>query len=621
MKTTTQQREHLEALIGRAEQEAKRRPRRYRAKVGLLALLGYLVIFGMLFTLVAISVGIGWAALASTTFAILLLKKKLIVVILAMIYVLLRALWVKFEPPTGYRLTAKHYPKLFERLKTLSRQLRAPRIHQVILTPEYNAAIVQTPRLGVFGFPKNTLFLGLELLLSLSPAQAEAVIAHELGHLSAAHSRFAGWIYRVRLSWQRIVAGLERQQNIGASLMRRFFDWYAPTFAAYSFALARTNEFAADAVAAQLTSRHDAAQALVNTYVVSGLVNEHFWTPFLKQADTSELPTAPFKPLCDFLRQPPFETADLHAKVAEALKVATGHYDTHPALTDRLQALKTEAPLPKMPADSAARAWLGGELDRVLADFDADWLKNNDDKWRERYRYCQEGRQTLAELSQQASETLSAAQHWQLAVLTEEFAPDIDPLPLFQSYRAAHADADADFVIGRLLLKRDDSAGIAAIEAAIAAKPELTLEGCRWLDYFYRRRGDEAAADDCLKRAERQMDINRAAGLERDTLTRKDRFVKPRADEATLAAIRAAAAEVAGVKRVWLAEKPMQHYPEAKTYAVVFAKSAFANEKKLTRQLLERLSLPHTLFVLAKSGSHAAIAKRAIKAGSEIYRR
>ncbi|WP_445372173.1 M48 family metallopeptidase [Methylomonas sp. HW2-6] len=621
MKSTTERREHLEALICRAEREAQQRPDLYRAKVGLMALLGYLVIFGVLFTLLALSVGIGWAALASTTFAILLLKKKLIFVILGMIYVLLRALWVKFEAPDGYRLTAKQYPQLFDRLKTLSRQLRAPRIHQVILTPEANAAIVQTPRLGVFGFPKNTLILGLELLMSLSPAQAEAVIAHELGHLSAAHGRFGGWIYRVRLGWQRIVDGLEQQQNIGASLMRRFFDWYAPTFAAYSFALARSNEFAADAVAAQLTSRADAAQALVNSYVVSGLVNERFWAPFFQQADCNEQPAAPFGPLRDFLSQAPFAADELQRKSAEAMAVATGHYDTHPALSDRLQALQAGTPLPKMPALSAAHAWLGERLTTVLTDFDRLWLQRHGDKWQERFNYCQQGRSQLAELTPLPAETLSRDQQWRLATLTEEFAPDIDPLPLFQRYRAAHIDANADFVIGRLLLKRGDAAGIDAIQVAMQAKPELALDGCRWLEYFYRSRGEDAAAEQWVRRAERQIDVNHAAAIERQNLTRKDVLIMPDADGDTLAVLRAAGQNLSGVKRIWLAEKPMQHYPEAKTYVVAFAKTRFANEKKLTQQLIAELQLPQNLFVLCKSGAYAAIAKRAIKAGIEVYRR
>ena len=49
----------MESLITRAEKEAHERPRRYQLKVTMLALLGYLVIFGMLFALLSLSIGIG----------------------------------------------------------------------------------------------------------------------------------------------------------------------------------------------------------------------------------------------------------------------------------------------------------------------------------------------------------------------------------------------------------------------------------------------------------------------------------------------------------------------------------------------------------------------------------
>ena len=70
----------MESLITRAEKEAHERPRRYQLKVIMLALLGYLVIFGMLFALLSLSIGIGWAALTSTTFAILLLNCSALII-------------------------------------------------------------------------------------------------------------------------------------------------------------------------------------------------------------------------------------------------------------------------------------------------------------------------------------------------------------------------------------------------------------------------------------------------------------------------------------------------------------------------------------------------------------
>lgn len=59
---------------------------------------------------------------------------------------------------------------------------------------------MQHARLGVLGWHVNYLILGLPLMQAVSPEQFRAIVAHELGHLSRNHSRFAGWIYRVRLT-------------------------------------------------------------------------------------------------------------------------------------------------------------------------------------------------------------------------------------------------------------------------------------------------------------------------------------------------------------------------------------------------------------------------------------
>ena len=218
--------------------------------------------------------------------------------------------------------------------------------------------------------------------MSMTPEQARSVVAHELGHLSGKHSRFSGWIYRVRLSWQRIMTELDQQDNFGAALMRRFFDWYAPTFAAYSFALARANEYSADKVAAQLTSREDMAHALVNTYVVHDLLGDQYWQPFLKQADETPQPAdSPYRQLMGFLKQHRFEASALQTKISKAMAIKTDHFDTHPALSDRLDALQC-LPVPPEPVNqSAALRWLGTQLPAIIKDFDQDWMQRNAASW------------------------------------------------------------------------------------------------------------------------------------------------------------------------------------------------------------------------------------------------
>jgi Zn-dependent protease with chaperone function len=188
----------FEQFAHRAERRADYSMSIHKFRLALFALLGYVVIIGVLGVLVALVNGVLAASIYSTALLIILIKKKLIFLIVPAIWILTKSLWVKLEAPGGYRLTKKNCPQLFEEIDSLRRSLKALKIHEVILTADLNAAISQTPRLGVLGWQKNTLILGLELLLTLSPEHARAVVAHEFGHLSGNHSRFAGWIYRIR---------------------------------------------------------------------------------------------------------------------------------------------------------------------------------------------------------------------------------------------------------------------------------------------------------------------------------------------------------------------------------------------------------------------------------------
>ncbi|MEG4802819.1 M48 family metallopeptidase [Microcoleus sp. ARI1-B5] len=131
----------------------------------------------------------------------------------------------------------------------LTTKLQAPRFHNILLNREFNAAVVQVPRLGIFGWQKNYLLLGLPLMQSLSLEQFKAVRAHEVGHLSRNHSRFAGWIYRIRKTWLQIYERLHQSEQHGASILfNSFLEWYWPSFNAYSFILARMDEYEADRV-------------------------------------------------------------------------------------------------------------------------------------------------------------------------------------------------------------------------------------------------------------------------------------------------------------------------------------------------------------------------------------
>ena len=117
-RSTTAQREHFEALAREAERAMAVSLSWYRVKIALLAGLGYAVIFGTLAVLLLIGALCVWAVLSGYLW-VLLVKAKLLLAVPAIGFILMRALWVRIEAPTGRRVTTHDCPLLFEQLADL----------------------------------------------------------------------------------------------------------------------------------------------------------------------------------------------------------------------------------------------------------------------------------------------------------------------------------------------------------------------------------------------------------------------------------------------------------------------------------------------------------------------
>ena len=63
--------------------------------------------------------------------------------------------------------------------------------------------------------------------------------------------RFGAFIYRLRLTWGTIQDLTGQWQGWASKPFRSLVGWYAPYFNAYTFVLARANEYEADATSAR----------------------------------------------------------------------------------------------------------------------------------------------------------------------------------------------------------------------------------------------------------------------------------------------------------------------------------------------------------------------------------
>ncbi|MFN7855981.1 MAG: M48 family metallopeptidase, partial [Acidovorax sp.] len=313
-------------LVRLSEHDSADNNRAYRLRLAAFAALGYVWVLGCL--LLAIGI-LAWAlpALLSGRFRIVMVFAWLGAA--ALLWVSVRALWVRLDQPSGVEVTALEAPDLFEALERIRRKIKGPPIHKVTLNDEFNASIQQLPRFGLLGGSVNHLTIGLPLMLALDRPRLMAVLAHEYGHLRGDHGRFAAWIYRTRLSWMRLNHSLSDNVGPVAAATQMFMRWYFPRFSARTFALARQDEYEADGIAARLLGRDVTAAALIEIEVRGAWLRSEFWRAHWSAAAGSLLPVGPYRRMRKLLAAPP-DAAFANDALRQALKRLSNLDDTHP---------------------------------------------------------------------------------------------------------------------------------------------------------------------------------------------------------------------------------------------------------------------------------------------------
>ncbi len=601
--------EQFSARVRALEARAEADPRGYKLRVGLVAALGYVYLGSVL--LAAVGVIVAMVYFGATTSGGRSLLRRGVWVIGGLGYLIVKALWVRIDPPKGLRITRSEAPELFELIGRARARLNAPKAHVVMLDDSFNAYVSQVPRLGVFGWQKNYLVLGLPLLSALTPAEFDAVLAHEFGHISGAHGKFGAWIYRVQTSWRKLTQVLEEQEHWATFIFRRFFQWYTPFFSAYSFVLRRAHEYEADAAAADFAGNRSAADALLRLRVASSQLDEGFWpTVEARVHDQPHPPDDIYRLQGEALKETP-DPVDQDRWLETAMEVETGMADTHPSLRDRLAALEADPRRLEAVAESAADRYLGASLPEFSAHLGAEWRERLKERWSAGFEEVQQERSALGELSAraEAGETLSESDAYARARLTESHVGVDAARPLYEHLVTRAPDhAGARFALGRLRLQASEETGLGELDAAMALDADAIIPGCRLAYRFLSERGraDEASAYEA--RFDAHQELRQAIAEERDAVGPVSELIPHGLPDEAFESLRDQMEQYPQVNAVYVRRKPLQHEPDnlLVLLVVTFRQRAFSKDKlqsdhsALQAHLADRLKLPWDFFLVAR---------------------
>ena len=483
------EKQNYESLVWSLQSEAQDNPDMFRTKVILISSLAYLVLFGLL-ALLLTGVYFMFAAVHGNSHVIFKIFFAIwILAVAPIVWLTFRMCFARLSVPEGRELTEAEAPQLFRMIADQRERLQAAPIHHVLITNEFNAAIAQRPRFGLFGGYRNFLILGLPLLDALSANELLAVVAHEYGHLSGGHGKLSRWIYRQRSTFDALLehAQARRDNNAVNGVLAGMLDWFAPYYNAYTFVFSRQNEYEADAKARAIAGADACASALIRVSLLANWLHGSFWPKLYAQSTQHETPPImPYIAMRKLLAMTMDEWATKE-RLNEVWKAESGVYDTHPSLSERVTALDQSVVLPAIPKIFAVDASLGNFAAVLVREFDTKWWGEEKDKWQKYYRRYTHSKTRIAELEQRPVAALSVAEAQELAMLLGEFrTPSAAKIVLEDLLRrSSERYPKPVFLYGRALLDEGDAKGLDYLEEAYSLsasmKDDCAKAGYQWL--------------------------------------------------------------------------------------------------------------------------------------------
>jgi Zn-dependent protease with chaperone function len=243
----------------------------------------------------------------------------------------------RFEPH-GVRLTAADQPRLMAMIDEEARGTGAGPPDEVYATLEANASVMQTRG-------RRIMFVGVPLLHVLSERGMRGVIAHEFGHYAGGDTRLGPWIFRTYDGIARTIDQLtdgNGDEGWTQKAVRLPFIWYGRAFMRITAAIKRRQEFAADRMAADSAGRDTYVEALRRVHAYAPAFDSYWHNEVAVVLNAGRRPPV-VAGFGTYLSSAAVDRAAV-GFLEQQLQEKTDRFDSHPSLSERIEALQACPP-------------------------------------------------------------------------------------------------------------------------------------------------------------------------------------------------------------------------------------------------------------------------------------
>lgn len=299
--------------------------------------------------------------------------------------------------------------------------------------------------------------------------------------------------------------------------------------------------------------------------------------------------------------------------LAQVMKEETGSANTHPALQDRLAALRQDPCLPEPLTDSAADVLLKGQQEGLVQQLSQEWSARVQEGWGERYEYVKTSLSRIEELKgRQQQNDFTAEQAYDYAKLSEEFFPDTDAV---DNYRAVvklrETHVSAQYALGQLLLGQGNEEGISRIERAMTLDPEARLDGCREVYHFLKERDRTEEAAVYEQRFQERVELEEKIDEERGDLCFQDTYVAHDAEQEVVQSLVEQLRGYRKISRAYFVRKQTE-FSDQPLYVLGVQRPWYwwhwffsdDSSTRLKKQLLGEISFQGEIFILVLDQGH-----------------